>query len=96
MGNHLAWLEEAAAAASVKSELERIRAKGLVLRIATTAVGVQDLGDLTPATTAETIRHAMGQRFSVIVRVILNAQQARYGPAACPSLADWGFLLAII
>ena len=91
VGNHFAWLEEAAAAASVKSERERVRAKGLVLRIATTAVGVQDLGDLTPATTAETIRHAMGQRFSVIVRVILNAQQARYGPAACPSLADWGF-----
>ena len=91
VGNHLAWLEEAAAAASMESARERTRAKGLVLRIATTAVGVQELGDLTPATTAETIRNAMGSRFSSIVRAILKAQQARYGAAACPTLAAWGF-----
>ena len=58
VGPHLAWLEEIAAVAFVKSEREAQRAKGLALRIATTAVGIQDLGDITPATTAPTVRDA--------------------------------------
>ena len=89
-GTHLALLEEIAAVASVKSSREARRAKGLALRIATTTVGVRELGDLTPSTTAESLRQAMGTRYPGIVKAIVNAQEARYGPASCPPLRDWG------
>jgi hypothetical protein len=87
---HLVWLEEIVAVASLKSDRERRRAKGLALRIATTAVGVKELGDLTPTTTAEAVREAMGTRATGIVRAILNAQKARYGVAASLKPQDWG------
>jgi hypothetical protein len=90
VGNHLAWLEDIVAAASVKSERERQRALGLALRIATTTVGIRELGDLTPATTAKTVRETMGTRAPGIVTAILGAQSVRYGAAANLTLQDWG------
>ncbi len=90
VGNHRAWLEDIGAVAAVKSERERRRTLGLALRIATTAVGVRELGDLTPATTAETVREAMGTRAPGIVRAILNAQGVRYGAAVNLTPKDWG------
>ena len=83
-------LEDIGAVAAVKSERERRRTLGLALRIATTAVGVRELGDLTPATTAETVREAMGTRAPGIVRAILNAQGVRYGAAVNLTPKDWG------
>lgn len=90
VGDHLAWFEEIVAVAVLKSDRERQRTKGLTLRIATTAVGVRELGDLTPATTAEGVREAMGSRATGIVRAILNAQRVRYGAAANVKPQDWG------
>jgi hypothetical protein len=90
VGNHLAWLDEIAAVALVKSDRERRRAKGLALRIATTTVGVTELGDLTPTTTAAAVREAMGTRATGIVRAIINAQTVRYGAAASVQPQDWG------
>ena len=90
VGDHVAWLEEIAAVTSVKSDRESRRAKGLALRIATTTVGVKELGDLTPTTTAEAVRESMGTRAFGIVKAILNAQHVRYGAAASSTLADWG------
>ena len=90
VGSHLAWLEQIAAVASAKSEHERRRAPGLALRIATTAVGMRELGDLTPATTSETVREAMGTRAPGIIRAILDAQRVCYGAAANVTAKDWG------
>lgn len=92
-GAHLPLLEEIAAVASVKSPREARRAKGLALRIATTAVGVRELGDLTPSTTAGSLRQAMGTRYPGIVKAIVNAQEVRYGPSSCPTIRDWGVAL---
>ena len=92
-GAHLPLLEEIAAVASVKSPREARRAQGLALRIATTTVGVSELGDLTPPTTAESLRQAMGTRYPGIVKAIVSAQEVRYGPASCPPLRDWGVAL---
>lgn len=90
VGEHLDWFEEIVAVASLKSDRERRRTKGLALRIATTAVGVKELGDLTPVTTAEAVREAMGTRATGIVRAILNAQHVHYGAAANVKPQDWG------
>jgi hypothetical protein len=90
VGSHLAWLEDIAAVASVKSERERRRTPGLALRIATTAVGVQGLGDLTPATTSEAVREVMGTRAPGIISAILDAQRVSYGAAASVTPEDWG------
>ena len=89
-GAHLPLLEEIAAVASVKSPREARRAQGLALRIATATVGVRELGDLTPPTTAESLSQAMGTRYPGIVKAIVNAQEVHYGPASCPPLRDWG------
>src|SRR5262249_55605936 len=78
VGSHLAWLDHIAAGESLKSAGERRRTPGLALRIATTAVGVRELGDLTPATTSETVLEAMGTRASGIVTAILGAQRVCY------------------
>jgi hypothetical protein len=90
VGEHLAWFEEIGAVASLKSDRERRRTKGLALRIAITAVGVRELGDLTPTTTAEAVRQAMGTRATGIVRAIVNAQRVSYGASANVKLQDWG------
>jgi hypothetical protein len=90
VGSHLAWLDHIAAAASLKSAGERRRTPGLALRIATTAVGVRELGDLTPATTSETVLEAMGTRASGIVTAILGAQRVCYGTAVNVTAEDWG------
>ena len=90
LGHHLKWLDEIAAVAAAKSPSEQRRIKGLAVRLATTAVGVAELGDLTPATTGEGVRETMGTRFPGIAKAILNAQDARYGAAACTTLMDWG------
>jgi hypothetical protein len=90
VGGHLAWLEDIAAVASVKSERERQRVQGLALRIATSAVGVRELGDITPATTAKIVRETMGTRAPGITRAILGAQGVRYGAAVNLTLKDWG------
>ena len=90
VGNHLAWLNEIAAVVSVKSDRERRRVMGLALRIATTAVGVRELGDLAPTTTAEAVRDGMGTRATGIVRAILTAQGVRYGAASSVKPQDWG------
>lgn len=89
VGNHLTWLDEIAAVVTVRSDREQRRAKGLALRIATTAIGVTELGDLTPATTAEAVREAMGTRATGIVRAIISAQTVRYGAAANVQPHDW-------
>jgi len=89
VAHHRAWLEDIAAAVSMKSERERRRAQGLALRIATTAAGVRELGDLTPVTTAETVREAMGTRTPGIIKAILDAQGVRYG-AVGVTPKDWG------
>ena len=90
VGDHAAWLQEIAAIASLKSHAERRRAEGLALRIATTAVGVVELGDLTPATTAESVRDVMGTRATGIVKIILDAQKVRYGAAVQIKPHEWG------
>jgi hypothetical protein len=90
VGSHRVWLEDIVAVASVKSGRERLRTLGLALRIATTAVGVRELGDLTPATTFEKVRETMGTRASGIVRAILEAQSVRYGAVVNLTLKDWG------
>jgi Putative phage integrase len=90
VGNHLSWFEEIVAVASLKSDRERRRTNGLALRIATTAVGIRELGDLTPTTTAEAVREAMGTRATGIIRAILNAQRVRYGAEASLRPQDWG------
>lgn len=90
VGGHLAWLDEIVAVAAVKSDRERRRAMGLALRIATTSVGVRELGDLAPTTTAEAVREAMGTRATGIVRAILTAQGVRYGAASSLKPQDWG------
>jgi len=90
VGSHFAWLDEIAAVAAVKSDRERRRAVGLALRIATSAVGVKELGDLTPTTTADAVRDAMGTRATGTVRAILTAQGVRYGAASTLKPQDWG------
>lgn len=90
VGEHLAWFDEIVAVTSLKSDRERRRTNGLTLRIATTAVGIRELGDLTPTTTGKAVREAMGTRATGIVRAILNAQRARYGAAIKVKPQDWG------
>ena len=93
VGPNIAWFEDINAVASLRSERERRRPAGLALRIAATAVGVEELGDLTPQTTAEGVRRAMGTRAIGTIKAIIAAQGARYGPAACPTTQDWGMVL---
>ncbi len=93
VGSNLAWFEDLNAVAALKSARERRRPAGLALRIAATAVGVEELGDLTPQTTAEGVRTAMGTRAIGTIKAIIAAQGARYGPAACPTTQDWGVVL---
>jgi hypothetical protein len=90
VGSHLAWLDHIAAAASLKSARERRRTPGLALRIAATAVGVRELGDLTPVTTSEAVLDAMGTRASGIITAILGAQWVCYGAAVNVTAEDWG------
>lgn len=93
VAGHAAWLDEIAAVASLKSEAEHRRSKGLALRIATTAIGIVELGDLTPATTAEIVREVMGTRATGLVKIILEAQRARHGAAVQIKPEDWGLKL---
>ena len=90
VGHHRHWIAEVAAVATAKSPKETKRSEGLALRYAGTAIGIKEVGDITPATTSEIVRSSVGTRSNTMAKMFVDAQSARYGRPKCPTLQDWG------
>lgn len=88
-GSHWAWLKDVVSVSGVKSEKERLRTIGLALRVATTAIGIKEIGDITPDTCYKDIVDAMGTRGPGILKIIFTTQVNTYGTAIKTTMADW-------
>lgn len=87
--NHLKWFNEISAASASKAPVVRSRNASMVLRSATTTVGIVELGDLTPLSLDMKRWKGLEKSYPGALKCVMVAQQQHYGKAAVFPSTRW-------
>lgn len=83
--NHDWIMSMCGAAATTRSN----RIPGMALRIAATAIGIKEAGDLVPTGVSEHSYTVHRRNVAILAMPLLALQRVRYGEKACFTSADW-------
>ena len=91
LGDEQHWLLETAEVLARDLTWEgRRRVAGRLLRLATTGLGMREIGDLTPETTSCEMQSTMGDRYGGIANRVRRLHKGRYARRNVPTEKDWG------